>query len=229
MSNELDFFKKLEDVLKKAPENRHSYYQLKYFVIGKEPTIQAKMWQCLKELQSRKESITNLMSDIDDLQDDFELINIEIEKENISKSKTFKDKYVKEIAVKESDIKIRKLHRRAIRINENITKFKQKIEYLIQEARFFLQAFEALEKIEPVKDYDDYDAQNQLWEAKISEEINLRLLLKQGLNSEIVKTALSLPEDSTVKVEVDKMVKGLANAKLINKEMDADKKSISRR
>lgn len=227
MSNNL--FSKIDEVLKKAPENRHSYYQLKHFIIGKEPTVQAKMWQCLKELQVRKETIDNLIVEIADLHDDVALIEIEIEKENVTKSKTFKDKYTKELAIKEMDIKIRKLVRRADRINKNITKLGEKLEFSIQEARFFLQAFEALEKVEPLKDYDDHDAQKELWEARISEEINLRILLKQGLTTDLVKTALTLPEDSVVKVEVEKMIQNFMSHKMIqNKEVNDTKQVIKR-
>lgn len=227
MSNNL--FAKMDEVLKKAPENRHSYYQLKHFIIGKEPTVQAKMWQCLKELQTRKETIDNLIVEIADLHDDVALIDVEIEKENVTKSKTFKDKYTKELAVKEMDIRIRKLKRSADRINRNITKLGEKLEFSIQEARFFLQAFEALEKVEPLKDYDDHDAQKELWEARIAEEINLRILLKQGLTTDLVKTALTLPEDSVVKVEVEKMIQNFMSQKMIqNKEVNDTKQIIKR-
>ena len=50
----------LDEVLKNEPVNRHSYVQLKYFLIGKEPTIQAKMWQCIKELKTRRDSLNAL-------------------------------------------------------------------------------------------------------------------------------------------------------------------------
>jgi hypothetical protein len=204
MSTEL--LKKIDQVLNRAPENRHSYFQLKYFVIGKEPTIQAKMWQCLRELQSKRESIDAITLEITDGHDNVELIEIKIEKENLRKSLIYEDKYLSELNEKETEIKIKKLKRRKDNLSKNITKLEDKVYLLIQEARFFLESFEALEKMEPLKDYDDFDAQSEFWEAKISEEINLRILTRQTLSPDLIKTALSLPDDSNIKTEVNKLI-----------------------
>lgn len=45
----------LEEILKKVPSARHSYFQMQHFVLGNEPTIQGKLWQCLLELKTKKE------------------------------------------------------------------------------------------------------------------------------------------------------------------------------
>ena len=59
--DEMKLVKEINDVIQKQEINsRHSYFQLKYFLIGKEPTLQSKMWQCLRELKTRNESITNM-------------------------------------------------------------------------------------------------------------------------------------------------------------------------
>ena len=51
---------KISELLKNEVVSRHSYFQLKYFLIGKEPTNQAKMWQCLRELKARQEILNSV-------------------------------------------------------------------------------------------------------------------------------------------------------------------------
>lgn len=198
MSGYEEFFQKIDTVLEKAPENRHSYYQLKYFVIGKEPTIQSKLWQCLRELQSRKETIESVGLQIEDIKDEIELARIEVEKLEINEFST-KNERLDEVYGREKSVKLRKLKRKEESLVENINKLERKLKFEIQEARFFLQVFEDLEKVEKVKDYDDYEAQKEYWENKISEEINLRILTKQPVNAELIKTALSLHNGSEIK------------------------------
>lgn len=190
MSSDLE---KIDKLLKKAPEGRASYYQLQCFVLGKEPTMQSQMWQCLTELQSRRETIDNITFEIDNLKDQMELNVIEQER------CVCEDK-------RERKIKLRILKRNRESTQNNINKLEKKLNYVIQEARFFVKAFEVLEEKEPLKDFDDLEAQKELWEAKISEEINLRILLNQGLNTDLIKTALALHPDSNVRSEVLKMI-----------------------
>ena len=208
MSNNEEFFKKIDKVLEKAPENRHSYYQLKYFVLGKEPTTQAQLWQCLKELQSRKEAIETLALQIEDTKDEIELIKIDHEKFYSDADLVYQNSKLNEICKREQVIKSRRLKRKVESLLNNIDKMQKKLEFEIQEAKFFLQAFEALEKVEPLKDYDDHEAQQEFWEAKISEEINLRILTKQPLPSDLLRTALSLHEKSGVKAQVVNLLEG---------------------
>ena len=209
MSNYNELFDKINKVLTKAPENRHSYYQLKYFVLGKEPTIQAQLWQCLKELQSRKETIETIIMQIADTTDEIELVKIENDKFYADDNITYQNVKLNELCKLERVIKSRRLKRKEESMLNNINKMEKKLKEEIQEARFFLQAFEALEEVEPLKDYDDHEAQQEFWEAKISEEINLRVLTKQPLPSDLLKTALSLHEDSKVKEQVSNLLDNL--------------------
>jgi len=219
MSNYEEFFQKMDTALEKAPENRHSYYQLKYFVIGKEPTIQSKLWQCLRELQSRKETIESIGLQIEDLKDEIELTKIEIQKIEIN-TLSSKNEKLDEICFKEKTIKLRKLKRREESLVINIDKLEKKLKFELQEARYFLQVFEDLEKIEQMKDYDDYDAQKEYWENKISEEINLRILTKQQLSPELIKTALSLHNESEIR---GNMIGILDNCKMQLEMLEAKK------
>ncbi len=225
MSDYEEFFQKIDTALEKAPESRHSFYQLKYFVIGKEPTIQSKLWQALRELQSRKETIESIGLQIEDLKDEIELNKIEIEKIQIS-TLSSKDENLDKIYSKEKTIKLRKLKRREESLLVNINKLEKKLKFEIQEARFFLQVFEDLEKVEKVKDYDDYEAQKEYWENKISEEINLRILTKQQLSPELIKTALSLHNESEIR---SNMVGILDNCKVQLEMLEAKKESNGRK
>jgi hypothetical protein len=208
MSSNEEFFEKIDKVLERAPENRHSFYQLKYFVLGKEPTTQAQLWQCLKELQSRKETIETLTLQIEDTKDEIELIKIDHEKFYSDTDLTYQNTKLNEICKREQVIKARRLKRKVESLLNNIDKMQKKLEFEIQEAKFFLQAFEALEKVEQLKDYDNHEAQQEFWEAKISEEINLRILTKQPLPSDLLRTALSLHEKSGVKAQVINLLEG---------------------
>jgi len=208
-----EFLEKVNKLVEKAPENRHSYYQLKYFVIGKQPTTQSQLWQCLTELQSRKETIENITSQVEDLKDELQLTELQelknkIDDENVQ----YSIKELEEIFKKERDIKTRKTKRKKESINKNISRLKKQLEFVVQEARFFVQAFEALEEVEELKDFDDYDSQKQLWEAKVSEEINLRLIFNQPLSPDTLKTALSLHQESEVKNKIMQMIEN-TNAK----------------
>jgi len=81
MSTEI--MERINKILENELSERHSYFQLKYFVIGKEPTLQGKMWQCIRELRSRKDSLDSTEIQNHELNDKKELIDIKIEKNNM--------------------------------------------------------------------------------------------------------------------------------------------------
>ena len=108
-----DLINEMKEVLSQQEiAQRHSYFQLKYFLIGKEPTIQSKMWQCLKELKNRQENIENMVLEKEELKDKLELLDIGIKRishdmENIE----LKDEVLLALNRKESEIKIRQFDR----------------------------------------------------------------------------------------------------------------------
>ncbi len=205
----------INEVLLRAPENRHSYFQLKYFVLGKEPTTQSQMWQALRELQSRKDTIDSINLQLEDLKDDLELIEISREME-LDADERCDDK----LKCAERVIKVRKLKRKKESITSNINNLEKKLLVLTQEAGYFLKAFKSLEEIEELKDYDDYDAQAEFWERKISEEINLRILTQQPLPVDLIKTGLSLPPESNTKRSLEKLLKSTQNCLLSKKDLN---------
>lgn len=201
MEQKLSLVSEISEVIKAAPEQRHSYFQLKHFIVNKEPTHQAKLWQCLRELQSRKDAIESINFEIDDANDRLALIDIQEEKERTKVNEslgTAKGDLVR----REWEIKIRQNRRNRLVVERNLAKLKEKLAFLEQEARFFLDCFEKLNEIEPVKDFDDLEAQTEYWNERLSQEVTLRTLLQLPLDADLAKTILSLADETPIKTRL---------------------------
>lgn len=209
--------------------DRHSYFQLKYFIIGKEPTTQSKLWRCVKEANARKESISAISLEIEDKLDTLELLNLEVKKNEFylkcdGNNFDTKDNF----ANTEFEIKIRKLKRQIKSVENSIASLKIKLKYTQDEIDFFEKTFSALEKIEKIKPFDDLDAQLEYWNEKLSQELNLNLVLQKPLDTELVKTILSL-NNSPVKNEMLTILNKLQDQaiKVDLLEVDKDKEKES--
>jgi len=198
--NEISLIDAIESVLSKVPEQRHSYFQLKHFILDKEPCHQGKLWQCLREIQSRKDSIENVEIEIDEIKDKISLLDLKIEKEKLQLQDIYLDssKY-HDICLKESEIKERKLLRNKTILKKNLDKLGKKLGFLQEEVRFLLDCYESLTEIEPVKNYDDIEAQTEYWNEKLSQEVTLRSLLQLPLDAELAKTILALADTVPIK------------------------------
>jgi hypothetical protein len=164
--------------------------------------VQAQMWQCLRELQTRKESIDALEINIEDTVDNIEMIEVQRAKDKHMIFAVFQcPELPKEIKDKEWAIKERQYARQKVTLQKILKQLEKKLQFAWQEARFFLQAFDSLQKIEPLKDYDDLESQKEYWNERVSQHINLKSLLQQPLDTEIVQTALALPSDSPIKIQ----------------------------
>jgi hypothetical protein len=216
MSTEL--IKKMDDLLKNDVVSRHSYFQLKYFLIGKEPTNQAKMWQCLRELKLRKDNLKNLLLQIEEEKDKLELHEI-----NIIKLNKLKDQEIDEITAKELVVKQRQLNRAVEGVKNTILDLQEKQRFIEEECEFFLQTYKNIEKIEPIKNFDDIDAQKEYWGTKLLEKMNLKILLENNIDIELVETVLSLPDDIPIKQQVLNKLNAL-QANMINLQNEYTKK-----
>jgi len=185
---------KINTLLQHEVVGRHSYFQLKYFIIGKEPTHQSKLWQCLRELKSRQEAIKAIILELEDANDKIALLDIQAERINLKK-------YPKkqELNLKEDSIRLRRLNRQKIALLENIVKLKENLKNNEEEAAFFIQTFEDLEKVEKIKPWDDLGLQKEYWNTRLTEDINMRLLLQSPLDIELIKTILALNNDAPIK------------------------------
>lgn len=177
--------------------DRHSFFQLKYFVIGKEPTIQGKLWQCLREIKDRKESLEALALELEERKDDLELTQLSCAEGEINGGIFGIDANPK---IKE--INLRKLKRQEKAMEKTIEKLKKKEKNLKEELVFFLKAFESLEKTEPFKPFDDEQAQIDYWSEKLSQKLNMKLLLQSKIDIDIAETILALPSESSVKKQL---------------------------
>ena len=146
----------IKEILKQEVPQRHSFFQLKYFVIGNQPTNQSKMWQCLRELKTRYESLESLELEVEETKDKIELLNISCEKFENDKNTPNQHGNLFE---RECNIKIRQTKRQITAAESNLNQLAEKKKWLEQECQFFLQTFKLLQEVEPLKNFDDLDAQ----------------------------------------------------------------------
>lgn len=203
MSSEL--YAAMDNLLNCGIVNRHSYFQLKYFVVGKEPTMQSKMWRCIRELQARRESLDAIKLEIEDTKDNIILANIE-EKRIENKYPIEPDIQTAELNKLEHDILLRKQSRRKQALESSLTSLEKKKKETEEEAVYFLKAFEAMSKVEALKPFDDLDEQTKYWNEKLTQLINLKVLLHLPLDTELVQTAMALSDDCAIKNELTKLL-----------------------
>ena len=212
-----DLYEIMEKILNTDIVNRHSYFQLKYFVVGKEPTHQSKLWRCLKELQARAESLEGIKIEIENGEDDLVLCRIEVERLNLALG-TVTERLeaalraddvsppslapLFQLEEKELYVKIKKSERRAKSMEKHLNTFSKRLKEVEEEANFFIKSFLSLEALEPLKPFDDLESQQSYWNEKFAEELNLRHLLGQPVSFELIKSILSLNNDSPIKMQI---------------------------
>lgn len=170
---------KINSLPAKASE-RATFFQLKYFVIGKEPTIQAKLQSCLRELNSRKNTIESISIELEEEFDNIELLKISLEKE-------------------ESEIQKRKTIRQILAKEKRIESLRKTLKGAEEEANFIIEMFEYINTLEELKDWDDFTVQEEYWNARLTQEFQSRLISGLPVDAEIMKTILALPDKTPIK------------------------------
>lgn len=204
-NKKIEIFNLLEK--NKMPQ-RHSYFQLRYFVIGKEPTNQSKMWQCLREIRARTSSLEGIELEYEEQKDALELLEIEEKTLEINKKSTKNTESIANITEldnlkqKENEIKIRKIKRKKKSIISNMVELLNKKKYIEEELNFFLEMFKAIERVEPLRSLDDVEAQKNYWSEKLTQKLNLKLLSGGSIDNELIETIVALPDDMTIKKQV---------------------------
>jgi hypothetical protein len=193
----------IDRIASKDLKERHSYFQLQHFLIGKEPTTQSKLWRCVKELKARKETIDAIKLEIEDTNDDIELINIKLEEQF--------DKTATPLEIKKREINFKKLERSKYGLELQLANLHNKLNNTTEECSFLVAAFNSLERIEQLKPQDDFEAQKEYWDEKLSQEYNLRMLLGLPPDMEMIKTILALNSDSQVKKDVISLISSIQN------------------
>ncbi len=192
---ELD--KEIQRIAGNDLKERHSFFQLQFFLIGKEPTNQARMWRCVRELRTRKESLDAVKLEIDDVNDDISLIDIEVQE---SKPKE---------GDKKAEIQFSKLQRRKTALLTRLNTLVARLDSLEEECAFIVKAFNSLEKIEELKPHDDMNAQKEYWNEKLGQEFNLRMLFRLPPDLELIKTILALDSKTPIKMDALELIAGL--------------------
>jgi len=197
---QISFKQEISDVLQNQPSERHSFFQLRYFLIGKEPTNQSKMWQCLRELKSRKESIDSLELEYEEQKDRLELLGIEESMLNLFQKEAQNE--LEELKSKETNIKIKQIKRKKTALISSLDSLINKKRFIEEESHFFLEMFKTLQKVEPLRPFDDIEAQKEYWSEKLTQKLNLKMLTGGQLDTELVETVIALPDEIELKKQV---------------------------
>ena len=192
--------------------NRHSFFQIKYFIIMKEPTHQARLWRCIKELEVRKDSLKAIKLEIEDTLDNRRIVEIEIER------MMQKEIPNEPLDIEERAIQVRKRQRQLQAISDTINSLNKKLKEIKEETAVFLEAFKVLSKQEKIKPYDDLESQTKMWNEKITQEFDLRGLLGLPVDLELAKTTLVLENDVPIKQKFVNRLEGIRAS--INQQMN---------
>jgi hypothetical protein len=196
----IDFSEDMQKICNLPLKERHSYFQLQYFLIGKEPTIQARLWRCVRELKARKDTLLSMQMEIEEINDDLEIIDISLQENNLKKSEN-------QIFV----IQERKLERQKKAKQIRVIEIKEKQKVVEEECVFLVKAFKKLEEAERLKPYDDMESQKEYWNEKLAQEFNLRRQLGLPPDLELMKTILSLNSDAIVKQDLLNLINNEAS------------------
>jgi len=210
MSTEL--IEKVETILNKVDlPDRHTFFQLEKFVIGKEPTVQAQLWQIVREMQARLETVDSYRKQLEDAEDTLELFDLKIERQNRTIREESKSVTVySDLNLQEYEINIRKLQREKDSLILSARKVNKKLKCVLEELAFLTMAYENITKNHgEIRPIDDDEAQKEMWNEKLLEEFNLRVILQRPLEPEFVRTVLCLGDDSPVKQHVVKLVENI--------------------
>jgi len=203
-----DVYKEMCDLLEnKDIVNRHSFFQMKYFIVNKEPTHQAKLWRCLRELHARKDVIEATKMELDECQDNLELTEIEIQRTKLAgdiyeQNKTLEFPEIEALNKDESKIRERRLERKKKGILGTIASLEKKLMEMQEETAFFVEAFRSLEKIAQLKPFDDLTSQKEYWNEKIAQEFQLRALTGMPADVDLARTTMCLMDDMPVKCQL---------------------------
>lgn len=228
MSTEI--MEKTEEILKEIEiPDRHTFFQIEKFMIGKEPTAQGQLWAIVRELQARKETVENFRKDLADAEDNLELFDLKIEVLNRQmrifnvgttvKYGAEKQPVNSDLNMQECAINIRKLERDKEALVKAAQKVNQKMKYVMEEMAFLAAGYEKIvAQSGPMKPVDDEAAQKELWNEKLLEEFNLRIILQRPLDPEFVKTILCLNDDAQVKKQMIGVINQIQNKMILEKK-----------
>jgi multidrug efflux pump subunit AcrA (membrane-fusion protein) len=227
MSEELII--KVDQILNKVQlPDRHTFFQLEKFIIGKEPTAQSQLWQIIREMQARMETIDSYRQQLEEAEDALELFDIKIERQNrLLRQEASVESSDSDLNIKEYEINIRKLQRDKESLVLSSRKAVKKMQFVLEELAFLEESYNKIVKnYGEIKPMDDEEAQKEMWAEKLLEEFNLRVILSRPLEPEFIRTVMCLSDDAPVKKHVTKMLEVIqARMLLQNKKPEVETKA----
>lgn len=220
---------KIDSILEKANlPDRHTYFQIEKFMIGKEPTVQSQLWAIVRELQARKETIEVHEKELKDAEDNLELFDIKIQKlDRKIKQLSKKEGVYTDLNIQETEIHIRKLQREKESLIKSAQKANKRLKSVIEEADFLLKGFEKIVlQFGEMKPLDDEQSQKELWNEKLLEEFNLRIILQKPIDPEFVRTVLCLNDDAIVKKQMVSLIENIQNKMLTDRKPSLNPKPL---
>jgi len=213
----IELTEKVSGILKKSElPDRHTFFQIEKFLIGKEPTGQAQLWQIVRELNARQETVESYKKQLIDCEDELELFDIRIERLNRNIRDLAKieieptEGEYPDLRIQECEINIRKLQREKENLVKAAKKVQQKLKNVMEEMSFLAHGYDRIVAVVgEMKPLDDEAAQREYWNEKLLEEFNLRVMFNRPLDPEFIKTVLSLEDGSPVKGHVIGLVNNI--------------------
>lgn len=203
--------------------DRSTFFQLKNFVLGKEPTAHGQLWAVIRNLQDRRSNIDLLEMQIDESEDNLALLNIKVERFQNLSSKT-----EDELTKREFEIEIRKIERQKVGLTNNTQKLKDKIRYILEEINYLVGAYETLVKATGgLKPWDDAELQRNYWNQKFTEELNLCFLLKKPVNTDLVQSIMALDDDMPVKQQMIQILQRVQSQMIEDRDRQLSARAVA--
>jgi hypothetical protein len=202
---------KAKEILAKymIPAGKHTEFQLRSIING-QYTDHGKMWQCVREINARMESIDAMNLQMEQSKDDIRLLKIEIERYKLGIVEPLRphsysatgSELIQKLATKEYKLKIRGIKRKIQSVRTSIETLKQRQSEAIQEIDYLSQLLDNLLKKKDWKGLEDNDAQWEYWNARYTNELHVRLLLGSPIDTELAKSILIQENDMSAKNEL---------------------------
>ena len=172
--------------------SRSSFFQIKHFIVEREPTLASKIWSCERNIKDRNDQLRQIETQLAEHDDQDQLFYLDLKNaEDACKNQdTYTDAY------KRLFIQKRRLNRKRVSLKHQIDSLESKKALLNQEIEYLKSLQKPLvEEFGGFPNYDDEQLQIEYWSEKILQEINLCLVLNKAIGPEIIRNALSLPRD----------------------------------
>lgn len=200
-------------------KERHSYFQLKNFIIDQEPTHQGKLWQCIREIKSRFDTLKSINLEIDNQKD-----LIELEKFEIRDFTNVHDMNIRNNPECREALKSKIMQRKLESMQNTLNQIEFKKKNVEEELAFLIKCYDELNAFDKVKSFDDFNSQQEYWGKKFGADMDLRYLLGMTPDFNLIKSILSLNNNNPVKDKLLVLISQLKNrVESLNKVVEEQK------